>query len=564
MRRLAAFMVVASVILALVAGLGYSEASNPYSSAKDPALAAGSGIHKIKHVVIIMQENRSFDSYFGTYPHADGIPMSNGQPTACVPDPLLTTCVRPYLDHHDLNGGGPHVADSAAGDINGGAMNGFVNVALAGKKGCADPANPVCVNKTTGTVPDVMAYHSKSDIPNYWTYASNFVLQDHMFEPVASWSFPQHLFLVSGWSAKCASADPMSCADAIQSPMQRTAKNPTPFAWTDITSLLQQHGVSWGYYLDHGAGTQGYGGSGVPLIWNTLPGAVDVHQDNQLDNVQNLANFYTAANAGSLPNVSWIIPDIADSEHPPALVSQGQAYVTTLINTIMRSKDWNSTAIFLTWDDWGGFYDHVVPPAVDTLGYGLRVPAMVISPYARKGYIDHQTLSHDAYLKFIEDDFMSGQRLDPKTDGRPDSRTVVRENLKILGNLIKDFDFTQKPRTPMLLAPGPINTLIEPTQGQGVGGGTGKGTPQIGPLIASGQLTGLTGPTLSVTTASGAVQWQLAPIVRYHPLDRAAAEAGLKIGDYVAGYGPGPKRVRELVYATAPFSATPAPPVVRS
>lgn len=157
---------------------------------------------------------------------------------------------------------------------------------------------------------------------------------------------------------------------------------------------------------------------------------------------------------------------------------------------------------------------------------------------------------------------MSGQRLDPKTDGRPDSRSVVRENLKTLGNLIKDFDFTQKPRTPMLLPPGPITTLIEPTQGQGAGAGTSK--PQVGRLIASGQLTALTGSALSVTTATGAVQLQLAPIVRYHPLDRAAAEAGLKIGDYVAGYGRGPKRVRELVYATAPFSATPAPPVVRS
>jgi phospholipase C len=117
----------------------------------------------------------------------------------------------------------------------------------------------------------------------------------------------------------------------------------------------------------------------------------------------------------------------------------------------MRSKDWNSTAIFLAWDDWGGFYDHVKPPIVDAQGYGLRVPALVISPYAKRGYIDHQVLSSDAYLKFIEDDFLHGQRLDPRTDGRPDSRPDVREDVKILGNLKNDFNFAQRPRRPLLL-----------------------------------------------------------------------------------------------------------------
>ncbi len=125
--------------------------------------------------------------------------------------------------------------------------------------------------------------------------------------------------------------------------------------------------------------------------------------------------------------------------------------MTGLINTIMHSPDWSSTAIFLAWDDWGGFYDHVEPPAVDAQGYGLRVPGLVISPYAKTGYIDHQMLSFDAYLKFIEDDFLGGARLDPKTDGRPDSRPDVRENAPILGNLVRDFDFSQKPRPPLLL-----------------------------------------------------------------------------------------------------------------
>jgi phospholipase C len=133
--------------------------------------------------------------------------------------------------------------------------------------------------------------------------------------------------------------------------------------------------------------------------------------------------------------------------------------VTSWINAIMKSPDWKSTAIFLAWDDWGGFYDHVVPPRVDGLGYGFRVPAMVISPNARRGFIDHQTLSFDAYLKFIEDDFLGGQRLNPGTDGRPDRRPDVRENAKILGNLVKDFDFNQKPRPPMVLLTRPKTDL---------------------------------------------------------------------------------------------------------
>jgi len=118
---------------------------------------------------------------------------------------------------------------------------------------------------------------------------------------------------------------------------------------------------------------------------------------------------------------------------------------------VMRGPDWPSTAIFLAWDDWGGFYDHVVPPNVDHNGFGMRVPALVISPYARHGFIDHGTASLDSFVKFIEDDFLNGERLDPATDGRPDPRPSVRENSPILGNLVRDFDFRQTPRPAMLL-----------------------------------------------------------------------------------------------------------------
>jgi phospholipase C len=125
-----------------------------------------------------------------------------------------------------------------------------------------------------------------------------------------------------------------------------------------------------------------------------------------------------------------------------------------MINAVMQGPDWDSTAIFLTWDDWGGFYDHVEPPVVDVNGYGLRVPGIVISPWVKQG-IDHQTLSFDAYLKLIEDRFLGGQRLDPATDGRPDPRPTVREDVALLGDLADAFDFTQDPLPPLILDPTP-------------------------------------------------------------------------------------------------------------
>jgi phospholipase C len=463
-------------------------------------------VHKIKHVVMIMQENRSFDQYFGTFPGADGIPGLAGNPPCdpsattcsgavpCVPDPVSTTppyCDTPFHDTSDANYGGPHAQVSATADMDcanfasraGCKLDGFVTQEENGSNCNGNPDNPGCSpcnGSATGVCQDVMGYHDGGDIPNYWTYARDFVLQDHMFEPNSSWSLPAHLFMVSEWSALCTSpADPYSCTNALQSPGndEQAVNGPNDgllhYAWTDITYLLHKAGVSWAYYVLKGtepdceldtaitctpvpqnAKTQG--------IWNPLPSFTDVSQDGQVGNIQSLTNFYSAAAAGTLPAVSWIVPAGQVSEHPPGLVSAGETFVTGLINAIMRSPDWDSTAIFLSWDDWGGFYDHVVPPSVDENGYGLRVPGIVISPYAKQGYIDSQSLSHDAYLKFIEDLFLGGQRLDPATDGRPDPRPDVRENNPLAGNLMNDFDFTQPPRAPVILPVCPTSTLIEP------------------------------------------------------------------------------------------------------
>src|SRR2546422_10549466 len=206
------------------------------SSAPPSAPSASGAIHKIQHVVVIMQENRSFDSYFGTYPGADGIPPSGGVPAGCVPDPQRGRCVAPYHVAADVNHGGPHGESAAFTDIAGGAMNGFIASAQAGKgTPCSNPQDPVC------TIPgetDVMGYHDGGEVPNYWSYAKNFVLQDRMFQPNLSWSLPQHLFEVSGWSARCnPPGNSLSCVNALQSPalppdFSHTGAIPD-YAWTD-------------------------------------------------------------------------------------------------------------------------------------------------------------------------------------------------------------------------------------------------------------------------------------------------------------------------------------------
>jgi phospholipase C len=427
-----------------------------------------------------MQENRSFDQYFGTFPGADGIPGLAGNPGTipCVPDPSNGGCVQPFHDTNNKNFGGPHGAANATADMDcatpatntGCAMDGFVAQAEKGK-GCStdDPNCSPCTQGSKAQCIDAMGYHDVGEIPNYWGYARSYALQDHMYEPNASWSLPQHLFQVSEWSAFCTDPlNPASCVNALQNP------NPSDglqhYAWTDMTYLLHRAGVSWGYYVFQGTEPDCESdsvmtcapvqqGPKTPGIWNPLPSFTDVSQDGQLGNIQTLSNFYAAANSGTLPAVSWIVPNGKVSEHPPALVSAGQTYVTGLVNAIMQSPDWSSTAIFLSWDDWGGFYDHVAPPSIDINGYGLRVPGIVISPYAKPGFIDHQTLSHDAYNKFIEDDFLGGQRLDPATDGRPDPRPDVREANPALGDLTADFDFSQSPLPPLLLPTCPQTDL---------------------------------------------------------------------------------------------------------
>ncbi len=475
MRKQTVFGIVMPLTLASAGALMWS---SQQIDSRPEDRGASAPIQKIRHVIVIMQENRSFDSYFGTFPGADGIPMRNGAPAVCVNDPATGQCVKPYHDAQDRNGGGPHSAGAARADLDGGKMDGFIAQAEHGRRGCLDPNNPACVSSER---PDVMGYHDGGDIPNYWKYAQNFVLQDRMFEPNASWSLPEHLFQVSEWSAACTTHDdPFSCTNALDIPglppdflPKRRNHNPPIYAWTDLTYLLHKNHVSWGYYVlegtepdceddDQDECVQVAQNAKTPGIWNPLPYFDTVKKDGELGNIQSVQKFLQSAKNGSLPAVSWIVPSGDVSEHPPALVSKGQTFVTTLINAVMSGPNWKDCAIFLAWDDWGGFYDHVVPVNVDENGYGLRVPGLVISPYAKKGFIDKQTLSFDAYVKFIEDDFLAGQRLDPKKDGRPDPRPGVREEASQLGDLRKDFDFGQPPRAAMILSEHPKTALVAP------------------------------------------------------------------------------------------------------
>jgi phospholipase C len=443
---------------------------------------------KIQHVVIIVQENRSFDSYFGTFPGANGIPEG-----VCVPlDPAQPQqgCVAPFHDPHESNAGGPHSNQNALVDLDDGIttglLDGFVYEQTTGGAGELAGCPPTvpghdCQDEQPGVLAhDVMGYHTDAEIPNYWAYAKTFVLQDQMYEGVRSWSLPEHLEMTSEWVALCKNQlDVSTCRTA------NTSAEPGPkttYPWVNLFQLLDLNQVSWKYYLGSGQEPDcAYGemdcepqeqAGSVPSYWNPVPSYAWVKaQGSDYIAAHNpaLDQFLIDVNNGTLPQVSWVVPAHVMSEHPPQSIVAGMEYVTSLINGIMQSPYWQNTAIFLTWDDWGGFYDHVVPPLIDrnaksaeVHGFGLRVPGLVISAWARRGFIDHAVYSVDSYASFIENLFAGGARLDPTALGEPDSRPDIRDELKTvtfidgttakMGDLANDFDFHQTPIKPLVLS----------------------------------------------------------------------------------------------------------------
>jgi phospholipase C len=466
-----------------------------------PATAGELQTTPIQHVIIIMQENRSFDHYFGTFPGANGIPAGT-----CVPlDPSnpRENCVVPFHSALDVNAGGPHSAIDAQADLDDGVtdakLDGFVHsqhlAAISGKNRCKlHPDNPECAGNKFGELQhDAVSYHTDAEIPNYWSYAKAFVLQDEMFEGVRSWSLPSHLEFTSLWTATC--ANQMRASSCATSPEPTKPSPHTTYPWVSLFQLLDSQNVSWKYYLSEGDEPDCENGemnceakaqSGkTPSIWNPAPffGYVKAQPAAYLPSrVQDVSNFLVDLKHGQLPTVSWIVPNNALSEHPPASITTGMEYVTTLVNAVMTSPYWESTVIYIAWDDWGGFYDHVIPPNVDRAsgktpieGYGLRVPGMMISAWARPHMIDHAIYSFDAYATLIENLFLGGTRLSPSALGNPDNRPDLRDALTRVGllgggtapvgNLMSEFDFTQQPLRPLIL-PTDIPTGLFATCGE--------------------------------------------------------------------------------------------------
>jgi phospholipase C len=455
----------------------------------DHALKLKRAQAKIEHIIIIMQENRSFDSYFGTFPGAHGI-----QDGACVPlNPAKPDegCVVPYHDPHDINAAGPHHSGDAQNDMDDGIttakMDGYVKVQTSshnGNTGCETTTDSaVCIAVYQGVARhDVAGYHTDTEIANYWAYARNFLLQDQLYEGVRSWSYPSHLDLTSEWSAIC--SDPQNALSCVSSPAPTppTAKRAISLPWANLFQLLDLHGVSWKYYVGTGAEpdcengdmacTPGHQAPGVGSEWNPTAffgsvqaaGSAYIAQHNP-----DTAQFYADIALGTLPQVSWLIPAGGNAEHPPDRVTKGMEYVTALVNAVMASQYWSNTAIFITWDDWGGFYDHATPPNVDTnstttpvQGFGLRIPGLLVSAYAKPGAIDSSVLNFASYASFIEDLFMDSARLDPASLGVPDNRPTIRDALTSVvfpdgtiapvGDLLDEFDFSQTPIAPLILS----------------------------------------------------------------------------------------------------------------
>ena len=447
---------------------------------------AGAQTSPIKHVIIIMQENRSFDHYFGSFPGADGPPAGT-----CVPlDPRQPSlgCVVPFHTPLDVNAGGPHSEIDAQNDLSDGVatikQDGYLlsqSKARKGTKKCLkNPNNPACAGDLLGILQhDAVSYHTDAEIPNYWAYAKAFVLQDHMFESERNWSLPSHLGLVSEWVAACKNDhDALTCATSAK---PEKPSRTTTYPWANLFDLLDANKVDWRYYVGVGdepdcpdgaitcdtAALSPINGS----IWNPAPlfSSVQAKPDSYRDrHITGITRFMSDVTTGKLATVSWIVPSETVSEHPPAGVTAGMEYVTTLVNAVMASPYWSDTAIFVAWDDWGGFYDHVTPPTVDSnnsptpvQGYGIRVPGLLISAYARAHMIDHATYSFDAYATLIENLFLSGKRLAPAALGNPDHRPTQRDSISVVsvlgaapvpvGDLRSEFDFAQVPLPPLVL-----------------------------------------------------------------------------------------------------------------
>jgi phospholipase C len=341
-------------------------------------VSAGAAGHEartpIKHFIVLMQENHTYDNYFATYPRGDGIPHR-----VCMPIDLhnpSSGCVKPFhignLPVHDLG----HNPGIFRAQYDGGRLDGFINIFRS--------------QGLSGTS-TVMGYYDGRDIPYYWNLADRYVLFDHFFSAGAGGSVYNHMYWVTGTEG--------SPNDSV--PPGGFGNIPTIF------DRLQQAGVSWKFYVQNYDPQITFRSRlntdrGSQIVWVPLLDYARYLDNPKLfSHIVDASQYYSDLRNGTLPQVAFMAPS-GSSEHPPGSIQAGERFVRTLIGALTSSRYWSSSAFMWSYDDWGGWYDHVAPPRRDRYGDGFRVPAMLVSPYARHGLVDHTELDHTSFLKFIE------------------------------------------------------------------------------------------------------------------------------------------------------------------
>ncbi len=391
----------------------------PAPSAAGPVSISPDAAERIKHVFVIMQENHTFDNYFGTYPNADGIPANTKVPLD--PSNPSSATVSPYHLGSTRTPDLDHGSQTARIAIDGGKMDGFIKA------------------QTVRTLPGTTAvgYYEGRDLALYWQLASDYVLADRFFSSARGGSLENHQYAVSARASGFGEQIPATGLSM-----------PTIFDRLDATQ------VSWKFYVKHYTPDVTYHNvkSGDPrdsqVAWVpilAMPAFVD--NPSRFANIVDLSTLYSDLAQGTVPSVSYIVQG-GTSEHPPGDIGHGQQAVAAIVSAIMRSPAWSSSAIIVTWDDWGGWYDHVEPPQVDADGYGLRVPTLIISPYARHGFIDHTTADFTSILKLIE---------------RLHGLAPLTTRDEHASDLLEAFDFTQSPGVPS--PPYPALTLKATARG---------------------------------------------------------------------------------------------------
>ena len=376
-----------------------------------PALAATVPTTPIRHLVVLMQENHSFDNYFGTYPGADGPPSGTCLPRSFL-DGTLGCVIPAHVGGRAVLGLGSDPALFAR-QFRGGRMDGFVAAYRFGRG--------------LGGLPNPLGFYDDRDLPFAWNLADRYVLFDRFFSSARGGSVWNHLYAI-------AAAPGNRAADELpKAGYPRT---------TTIFDRLEQAGLPWRFYVKGYDPTNtiknpGIGDRAAQLLQVPLLAMPRIVRSPRLaSHIVDMEEFYRDAQAGRLPAVSYIAPG-GLNEHPPGKLVAGQTFVRTIVDELMRSPEWSSTAFVLTYDSWGGWYDHVRPPAVDRYGYGFRVPALLVSPYAKRGAVDHTTLDFTSILRFIEDNW----RLAPLASRDAKARSIASA-----------FDFTAPPRAAELVS----------------------------------------------------------------------------------------------------------------